>query len=658
MKKLIIAAMILAAVTSCSKKEPGSNALVDPEKAKPVADFEYEIDNKNGSIRFTNKSEGAIAYRWEFGDGFGSSSLEVNPMFGYMEQGDYEVSLRASNGYSRPGTYEVTLLARLGESSKSVTQEIDVDVPEGMSFADMTVDGQPDDWAEIPDVAGNWGTEIPSGEILTGENLTWGTAITGVKAIYTADDLYVLVEANRSLDELYQYSNYVDLDNDTSTGFHNAGIDGNMYEWVVPEAMGIDLRFMGKGGGVHFVGKDAQSGNPYSTWKANDGIIPEPAFGEKDGKYYCEYRFPVKNLIAETAEVTGVSLSKSDAVKFVTVFKLGDPDWCPIGTAEKPSTVFMYPYSAQDIANAGKGTDWMKEISRTGIMTNHNLSVNGGTETTKYLASIGYMKQNGIIKNNDAERFTARINLDQQIGKYVKAGITMNVARNSFDNVPLGNETDQDKGIYSYVSDGLLQAGEPAPAHQPELLPGQIKLVDQNNDGKLDDNDTVFLGTSDPDLSFGFNNTFRYRNFDLNIYFYGLIGATSYGSYYDTWAYDGGNLQHYGALPVSFWDTWRHDNQDAAYPAPWGHTVYYDGDYFMKKMTWFRCRNITLGYTVPIRKNILDRLRNQPPYDFRIRPRPPRQGQDDQTFGRMRKGRDESHSMRCQDTLPDPCRCR
>lgn len=165
------------------------------------------------------------------------------------------------------------------------------------------------------------------------------------------------------------------------------------------------------------------------------------------------------------------------------------------------------------------------------------------------------------------------------------------------------------RSIYSYVSDGLLQAGEPAPAHQPGLLPGQIKFKDIDNNGKLDDNDIQYLGSSDPSFMFGFNNTLRYKNFDFNIYFYGQVGVTSWGSYYDTWAYNGANLLYEGAVPVSFWKTWRHDNQNGEYPAPWGHSSYWDADFFLKKMTWIRCRNITLGYTIPIPKNIVDRFR-------------------------------------------------
>ena len=59
------------------------------------------------------------------------------------------------------------------------------------------------------------------------------------------------------------------------------------------------------------------------------------------------------------------------------------------------------------------------------------------------------MNQAGIVKNNDMERFTGKINLDQQISKYVKAGISLNINRNTLDNVPLGKGEFENAGILS-----------------------------------------------------------------------------------------------------------------------------------------------------------------------------------------------------------------
>ncbi len=64
----------------------------------------------------------------------------------------------------------------------------------------------------------------------------------------------------------------------------------------------------------------------------------------------------------------------------------------------------------------GKGdTDWQKEISRTGITQNHNISLGGGTDKLTYYASVGLQKQEGILKNSNLDRYTGRINLNQKL---------------------------------------------------------------------------------------------------------------------------------------------------------------------------------------------------------------------------------------------------
>lgn len=119
-------------------------------------------------------------------------------------------------------------------------------------------------------------------------------------------------------------------------------------------------------------------------------------------------------------------------------------------------------------------------------------------------------------------------------------------------------------------------------------------------DGKIDEADMILLGSEDPDYLIGFNNTLRWRNFDLNIYFYGQFGLWNSGSYKRTWLSSGADIDRGYNMPASLKDTWSHDNLDAAYPTMLqGSTVYGSGDYFWKKIWFIRCRNITLGYTLP-----------------------------------------------------------
>ena len=56
-------------------------------------------------------------------------------------------------------------------------------------------------------------------------------------------------------------------------------------------------------------------------------------------------------------------------------------------------------------------TDWQGEIYRTAISTDHNITVAGGLKNMPYRVSFGYTDQNGIIKTNNYQRYTASVNL-------------------------------------------------------------------------------------------------------------------------------------------------------------------------------------------------------------------------------------------------------
>ncbi len=78
-------------------------------------------------------------------------------------------------------------------------------------------------------------------------------------------------------------------------------------------------------------------------------------------------------------------------------------------------------------------------IFQTGVGTDNNVSISGGTDKTKYYASGSYFKNEGIIKNTDYRRYSFRVNLDQAIGNKVNFNIGLNYV-NSFSNEkPDGN---------------------------------------------------------------------------------------------------------------------------------------------------------------------------------------------------------------------------
>src|SRR5690606_17263013 len=69
-----------------------------------------------------------------------------------------------------------------------------------------------------------------------------------------------------------------------------------------------------------------------------------------------------------------------------------------------------------------EGTDWFHEAFKRAMFTEHNLSVNGGTEKSKYAFSLGYQDEKGTLVKSFSERYTARINTEFNIGKNIRIG--------------------------------------------------------------------------------------------------------------------------------------------------------------------------------------------------------------------------------------------
>ncbi|WP_084708681.1 SusC/RagA family TonB-linked outer membrane protein [Hymenobacter norwichensis] len=71
-------------------------------------------------------------------------------------------------------------------------------------------------------------------------------------------------------------------------------------------------------------------------------------------------------------------------------------------------------------------TDWQKQLYRTGIQSNHNVGVTGGTENGRYNFNAGYYQEEGVIPTQQYTRYSVRGSLDQGVGKYVRLGFTTN----------------------------------------------------------------------------------------------------------------------------------------------------------------------------------------------------------------------------------------
>jgi TonB-dependent starch-binding outer membrane protein SusC len=71
-------------------------------------------------------------------------------------------------------------------------------------------------------------------------------------------------------------------------------------------------------------------------------------------------------------------------------------------------------------------TKWQDLFYRTGMTTNHDVSVSGGTEHGNYNFSVGYYKDEAVIPDQDFSRISLRGSLDQEVGKYFRFGFSTN----------------------------------------------------------------------------------------------------------------------------------------------------------------------------------------------------------------------------------------
>ena len=72
--------------------------------------------------------------------------------------------------------------------------------------------------------------------------------------------------------------------------------------------------------------------------------------------------------------------------------------------------------------------NWLKEVTQTGTKNEANGSIMGGTDQTRYMLSVGYLSQKGLIKRSAFNRFTSRLNLSQKINDKMNAGINLSYA--------------------------------------------------------------------------------------------------------------------------------------------------------------------------------------------------------------------------------------
>lgn len=226
----------------------------------------------------------------------------------------------------------------------------------------------------------------------------------------------------------------------------------------------------------------------------------------------------------------------------------------------------------------------------------------------------------GTIIEQDAFRWTAGLNITFNKNEVVELSspdeerIPLNSVMYLLKGQPLG-------AIYGYQYQGVWQLDEESEAFGYGQIPGTAKIVDQNNDGVYDEEDKVFLGSANPDFTWGFNTSASYKGFDLNVQFQGVHGSEIYNEGART-RFD---MEDVGATGYRGRERWHPINQ----PDGYYQRVDYTGtinqsaarqnatniftrkdawlsDIFVEDASFIRLSNVTLAYN--FNENIVSKL--------------------------------------------------
>lgn len=134
---------------------------------------------------------------------------------------------------------------------------------------------------------------------------------------------------------------------------------------------------------------------------------------------------------------------------------------------------------------------------------------------------------------------------------------------------------------------------------QPAAEPGDIKFVDANNDGVINDDDRVFQGSPFPDFTFALNGNMIYKNFDLSIGLQGVLGNKIYNATRQTLE----DVTKGSNFLASCLDYWTPENKNASHPRlTWddpNRNTRAESDRYLENGSYLRLRSVQLGYTFP-----------------------------------------------------------
>lgn len=162
--------------------------------------------------------------------------------------------------------------------------------------------------------------------------------------------------------------------------------------------------------------------------------------------------------------------------------------------------------------------------------------------------------------------------------------------------------------FYGYKTDGIYQNqsaidSDPNIANDSRktdglIVPGDVRFVDLNKDGVVNDQDRTILGSPQPKINYGLNAGLNYKGFDFNLFFVGVGGV----SIFNADRMQGLDASYSFNLYADANERWHGEGSSNSIPRlsiDNANRNFRPSDLFIEKGDFFRLKNMTLGYTIP-----------------------------------------------------------
>ena len=220
----------------------------------------------------------------------------------------------------------------------------------------------------------------------------------------------------------------------------------------------------------------------------------------------------------------------------------------------------------------------------------------GSVETKGFEVDLGYNDYEGDFT------WSANLNLGTSTNEVLSIGNLTAVSDAFFENENLKRISVGEPLFYFYgletngVYQNQAEVDEVFTANpdQDVIQPGDIRFVDQNNDGDINNQDYVKIGNPYPDVNMGFNFSANYANFDMNLFLQGAYGH----QIYNTNLYDLEGMPRLFNSGVAVLDRWTGEGTSNTIPRALGAPINLNSsDRFIEDGDYTRLKNLTIGYT-------------------------------------------------------------